>query len=177
MPDRAPSPPSALPPLSLPPLSQRLAVGCATVGGIGQLRPGPGTWASVAAGLVAWGAILVMPVALITTALLVGVVVSTLLGLWCAPAAIRHFASGDPAPVVIDEVAGTWLAIALVPATTLATAPLVSVLVGILLFRVFDIAKPWPVGWFERLPGAVGIMADDLAAGAVAGILAAALLH
>ena len=48
---------------------------------------------------------------------------------------------------------------------------------AVLLFRVFDIAKPWPVGWFERLPGAVGIMADDLAAGAVAGILAAALLH
>lgn len=159
------------------PLSQRLAVGCATVFGIGHLRPGPGTWASIAAGLVAWIAITVLPTPQVTLALLVGVSASTILGLLSAPAAMRRFASGDPGPVVIDEVAGTWLAIALIPAATLASAPFIGVLAGVLLFRVFDIAKPWPVGWFERLPGAVGIMADDLAAGAIAGILAAALLH
>jgi len=166
-----------MPDAAAPSLSQRLALGCATVFGIGRLRPGPGTWASVAAGVVAWLAIALLPTSLVTVVLLAGVVVTTLLGLVSAPAAMRHFASGDPGPVVIDEVAGTWLAIALVPAATLTAAPLVGVLVGVLLFRVFDIAKPWPVSWFERLPGAVGIMADDLAAGAVAGILAAALLH
>ena len=52
-----------------------------------------------------------------------------------------------------------------------------AVIVAVLLFRVFDIAKPWPVSWFERLPGAFGIIADDLAAGVFAGILAVALLH
>ena len=161
---------------ALPP-GRRMAVGCATVFGIGRLHPGPGTWASIAAGLIAWGGIVLLPPALITVGLLVGVVLVTGLGLVVAPAAMRHFASGDPGPVVIDEVAGTWLAIALIPTTTLAASPLACVLLGVLLFRVFDIAKPWPVGWFERLPGAVGIMADDLAAGAVAGILAAALLH
>jgi len=166
-----------MPESTLPPLTQRVAVGCATVFGIGRLRPGPGTWASIAAGVVAWAAIPMLPVGMITGVLLAGVVASTLLGLLSAPAAMRHFGSGDPAPVVIDEVAGTWLAIALIPASTLASAPLVGVLLAVLCFRVFDIAKPWPVGWFERLPGAIGIMADDLAAGAVAGILATALLH
>ena len=166
-----------MPDAALLPLTQRVAVGCATVGGIGRIRPGPGTWASVAAGVVAWLGILVLPAGLLTIALLVGVCASTALGLWCAPAAIRHFGSGDPASVVIDEVAGTWLAIALIPAATLVAAPLTGVLLGVLLFRVFDIAKPWPVSWFERLPGAVGIMADDLAAGLAAGILATALLH
>ncbi len=156
---------------------ERVAVACATVAGIGLLRPAPGTWASAAAAVVAAATILVLPTALITPVLLAGVVLATLVGLASAPAAIRHFGRGDPAPVVIDEVAGTWLAIAVIPATTLAVAPLTGVLLGVLLFRVFDIAKPWPVSWFERLPGAVGILADDLAAGAVAGILAAALLH
>src|SRR4051812_38143243 len=100
----------------------RLAVACATVGGIGLLRPGPGTWASVAAAVVAVVPIALLPVALITPVLAAGVVLATVLGLVSAPAAIRHFALGDPAPVVIDEVAGTWLAIALVPASTLAVA-------------------------------------------------------
>jgi phosphatidylglycerophosphatase A len=156
---------------------QRVAVWCATVLGIGRLRPGPGTWASLAAGLFAWGLLSMVPPTAITPTLFGGVVAVTLLGLGTAPAAIRHFRSGDPGPVVIDEVAGTWLAIALVPASTLAVEPLAGVVLAVLLFRVFDIAKPWPVGWFERLPGAVGIMADDLAAGALAGILVTALLH
>lgn len=77
----------------------------------------------------------------------------------------------------MDEVAGTWVAIAFIPASTLAVSPVTAVIVAVLLFRVFDIAKPWPVSWFERLPGAFGIIADDLAAGVFAGILAAALLH
>ncbi|HEX3131984.1 MAG TPA: phosphatidylglycerophosphatase A [Planctomycetota bacterium] len=145
--------------------------------GVGLLRPAPGTWASIAAGLVAWLAIPLVPASCLTVVLVVAVVLATALGLVCAPAAIRHFASGDPGPVVIDEVAGTWLAIALIPAPTLVVGPFMAALLGTLLFRVFDIAKPWPVGWFERCPGALGIMADDLAAGAAAGILAAALLH
>jgi phosphatidylglycerophosphatase A len=166
-----------MPETAAPVPEQRVAIWCATVLGIGRLRPGPGTWGSIAAGIAAWAVITVVPPVLVTMALLAGVAVVTLAGLLSAPAAIRHFRLGDPAPVVIDEVAGTWLAVALVPSTTLVAAPLAGVVLAVLLFRVFDIAKPWPVGWFERLPGAVGIMADDLAAGAVAGILAAALLH
>lgn len=159
------------------PWSRRLSVACATVLGVGLLRPAPGTWGSLAAALIALPCILVLPVHLVTPALVAGVVVVTALGLLSAPGASRHFGSGDPSAVVIDEVAGTWLALACIPAHTLASSPLVAVTLAVLLFRVFDIAKPWPVGWFERFPGALGIMADDLAAGAVAGIIATALLH
>jgi phosphatidylglycerophosphatase A len=158
-------------------LARRLSVACATVLGVGLLRPAPGTWGSLAAGLLALPLILVLPVHLLTPALVVGVVLVTVLGLLSAPAASRHFGSGDPSAVVIDEVAGTWVAVACIPAQTLVASPLIALLVAVLLFRVFDIAKPWPVGWFERLPGGLGIMADDLAAGAVAGIIATALLH
>lgn len=160
-----------------PTLLQRMAVSCATVMGIGLLRPGPGTWASIAAGGVAMVIILWVPPNFLTWSFVVAAMTATILCLISAPAAVRHFSSGDPGPVVMDEVAGTWVAIALVPASTLAVSPMTGVILSVFLFRVFDIAKPWPVGWFERLPGAFGIIADDLAAGVFAGILTAALLH
>jgi phosphatidylglycerophosphatase A len=145
--------------------------------GIGLLRPGPGTWASIAAGGVAMVIILWVPPIFLTWSFIIAAMTATILCLISAPAAVRHFSSGDPGPVVMDEVAGTWVAIALVPASTLAVSPMTGVILSVILFRVFDIAKPWPVGWFERLPGAFGIIADDLAAGVFAGILTAALLH
>jgi phosphatidylglycerophosphatase A len=145
--------------------------------GIGLLRPGPGTWASIAAGGVAMVIILWVPPNFLTWSFIIAAMTATILCLISAPAAVRHFSSGDPGPVVMDEVAGTWVAIALVPASTLAVSPMTGVILSVILFRVFDIAKPWPVGWFERLPGAFGIIADDLAAGVFAGILTAALLH
>jgi phosphatidylglycerophosphatase A len=121
--------------------------------------------------------ILWVPPNFLTWSFIIAAMTATILCLISAPAAVRHFSSGDPGPVVMDEVAGTWVAIALVPASTLAVSPMTGVILSVILFRVFDIAKPWPVGWFERLPGAFGIIADDLAAGVFAGILTAALLH
>ena len=164
-------------PRPTPTLLQKVAVSCATVLGIGLLRPGPGTWASIAAGGVAMAIILSVPANLLTWSFVGAAIIASLLCLISAPAAVRHFSSGDPGPVVMDEVAGTWVAIAFIPASTLAASPMTAVIVAVLLFRVFDIAKPWPVSWFERLPGAFGIIADDLAAGVFAGILAVALLH
>jgi phosphatidylglycerophosphatase A len=98
----------------------------------------------------------------------------TVAGILCAPAAIASFGVEDPSEVVIDEVAGVWLALAILPTHLLAT-PLVAAGVAFLLFRVFDIAKPWPVTWCEHLPAGWGIMSDDLAAGILAGGLATAL--
>ena len=167
------SPTRSQPPTQL----QQMAVSCATVLGIGLLKPGPGTWASIVAGGAALIIILCVPSDFLTCSLIVAAVAASALCLVSAPAAVRHFASGDPGPVVIDEVAGTWVTIALVPASTLAVSPITGVILSVLLFRGFDIAKPWPVSWFERLPGAFGIIADDLAAGVFAGILTAALLH
>jgi phosphatidylglycerophosphatase A len=157
--------------------SDRVAVHFATVFGIGWMRPGPGTWASCAAGLMSLLLIGTVPTVGLTATFIGLVILVTLLSLWLLPHAVPHFGVGDPSQVVIDEVAGVWLAVALIPAATLQADPIWSVILAVLLFRVFDIAKPWPVNWFERLPGALGIMADDLVAGAIAGCLAAALMH
>ena len=90
--------------------------------------------------------------------------VALLAGLWSI-AACR--VNGDPGWVVIDEVAGQWLAM-----SGLARASLLGLAAAFAIFRLLDIAKPGPVAWAERQPGAAGIMADDLVAGALtAGIL------
>lgn len=107
--------------------------------------------------------------------LISGVLAVTIIGIWAAPAAIRHFGVHDPSQVVIDEVAGSWLALACLPGHAYST-PWLAAGVAVGLFRVFDIAKPWPVGWCERWPSGWGIMADDLAAGAIAGAIGAAIL-
>lgn len=161
-----------MPELSLP--GWRVAL--CTWFGAGLLRPAPGTWGSLAAALPALGLLLVLPEGPARWLLLGGVAVLTLAGAWCAPAAIARFQTADPPQVVVDEAAGTWLAIALLPGAVLSAQPVLGVALAVLLFRVFDIAKPWPVGWCEHLPGGWGIMADDLAAGALAGCLATALL-
>jgi phosphatidylglycerophosphatase A len=74
--------------------------------------------------------------------------------------------SGDPQWIVVDEVVGQWLALAAVPLHPLA------VLLAFGLFRLFDIAKPWPVSWADReVGGALGIMLDDLLAGLYAAVV------
>lgn len=158
------------------PATGGFAVAVATVGGVGDLRPAPGTWASVAAGVLALALVLALPAAALTPVLLVAALLSTLAGLATAGAAARRLGRGDPAQVVIDEVAGVLLAVACIPAAALAREPVLAIGVAVALFRVFDIAKPWPVASCERLPGAFGIMADDLLAGLLAGLLAASIL-
>jgi phosphatidylglycerophosphatase A len=88
----------------------------------------------------------------------------TSLGLWAAADAETHWNRKDPRQVVIDEAAGFLLTTFLVP----PRAELL--LAAFVLFRVSDILKPWPAGRLERLPGAWGIMADDLAAGLYANL-------
>jgi phosphatidylglycerophosphatase A len=149
----------------------------ATGAGLGFLRPAPGTWASVGAGAVALVVGLTVPSAWLQPLFLALAVTAGLAGLAVCPAAIRHFRCSDPPQVVIDEAAGTWLACALVPGSVLGGTPLLATAMIVGAFRVFDIAKPWPVGWLERLPGAWGIILDDLAAGLLAGVMSAAILH
>ncbi|MFZ5786292.1 MAG: phosphatidylglycerophosphatase A, partial [Acidobacteriota bacterium] len=89
--------------------------------------------------------------------------------------AVRR-AQSDPGPVVIDEVAGQWLALALLVAAQPRPLSLGLVAGSFLLFRLFDVVKPWPIGRLERLPGGWGILADDLAAGLAAGLVHLAVL-
>jgi phosphatidylglycerophosphatase A len=96
--------------------------------------------------------------------LAVAALLVSLLGLWAIRAAE---VDGDPGWVVIDEVAGQWVAL-----LGLARPTPLGLLAAFALFRLFDIVKPGPVGWADRQGGAGGIMADDLIAGAIAaGIL------
>lgn len=152
-----------------------------TFGGVGLLRPAPGTWGSLAAvvvaGLVAWaGAGWLVPL---------GAVLATALGLWAVPRATAGMANPDPSEVVIDEVAGQWLALSftLVPLWWRGVDPLAAwpgLVVPFLLFRLFDIWKPGPVGRADRRGDAAGVMYDDLWAGLLAGlgsVLLAALWH
>jgi phosphatidylglycerophosphatase A len=128
-----------------------------SMGGIGFLRPAPGTW----------GSLLVLPVALAgpEASLALGVVLSVL-GWWALGRLPE--ARQDPGWVVVDEGAGQSIALAALP----AAAGLTGVALAFLLFRAFDILKPGPVGWADRRKGATGVMLDDI----IAGALAAALL-
>lgn len=89
-------------------------------------------------------------------------------GVWAASSVCRLTGSGDPQTVVIDEVSGQL--IGLTPLA--ASASIAGVAAGFVLFRLFDILKPWPIRRLERLHGGLGVMADD----ALAGLFTAALL-
>lgn len=143
----------------------------ATFFGAGLLKPGPGTWGSVGAMLV-WCAMTraVHPLHLLPITLLMAAV-ATVIGIPAATRVAAESGRKDPQIVVIDEVAGQWLALALMP------PEFKYALLGLVLFRVFDIFKPPPVRWLERLPEGTGIVVDDLAAGAYALIAAAVILH
>ncbi|MDX1424435.1 MAG: phosphatidylglycerophosphatase A [Kiloniellales bacterium] len=135
----------------------------ATWFGVGLIRGAPGTWGSLAALPCAAGLTLLGGpwLLLATTGLL------TLAGVWASGRYAAALASGDPGVVVVDEVAGQWLALVPLP------LDIWWYLAAFVLFRLFDVAKPWPIGWLDRkVSGGLGIMADDLAAGLAAGALA-----
>lgn len=129
----------------------------ATVLGLGTVPWAPGTAASIAAVLV------LGPLRINRPLLGALVVLLSLAAAWACGAWARSQRVRDPGSAVADEVAGMGLALALAP----GTGPL-SAAACFVLFRLFDILKPPPVSTAERLPGGIGIVADDLAAGALA---------
>ncbi|MFK7753771.1 MAG: phosphatidylglycerophosphatase A [Sedimentitalea sp.] len=159
----------------------RFAKAAGTVMGVGYLRPAPGTWGSLAALPLAW--------ALHQTAgfplLLLATAAAFILGLWATTTMTEGARDHDPSEIVIDEVVGQW--IALLPLSYSAwtmgieiTALWPGWIAGFVLFRLFDITKPGPVGWADRRKDAFGVMLDDVIAGffAAAGvILLAGLAH
>jgi phosphatidylglycerophosphatase A len=137
--------------------------------GAGFLRPGPGTYGSIAAVLLWFGAIHALhpsPLAQ-TLGTLVAAVAVTLIGIPAATIVARESGREDPGHVVIDEVAGQLVALIAIPADWKHAA------ISLVLFRVFDILKPPPIRQLERLPAGTGIMLDDVAAG----LFALAIAH
>lgn len=154
----------------------------ATVFGIGNLRPAPGTWASAIAILVgvALHRIGSFPLLALAT------VVVTIVGIWTVRRLFAELENKDPSEIVIDEVAGQWLALCFpsagfwmmgLPSDSFPWPGWVAALV---FFRIFDIWKPWLVGVADRRGDADGIMLDDLWAGMFAGVatmVAAGISH
>jgi phosphatidylglycerophosphatase A len=133
----------------------------ATFFGAGFGKPGPGTWGSVAAFLL-WAAEIFLrhPSAHTTlVGLLVWIAIAIALGVPAATIVARQSGRKDPHFVVIDEVAGVWIALLFCPPDWLHG------FIALILFRLFDITKPFPVRQLEQLPEGWGIVFDDVAAG------------
>jgi phosphatidylglycerophosphatase A len=138
----------------------RLAVFIATVGYCGYFPIAPGTVGS-AAGLLFY--VLVWWTQ--STTVEVGLIlVLFAAGIWAGTTAERYFGGIDPGPIVVDEVVGMLITLAFIPVGWSAA------LAGFLLFRVFDVIKPYPAGRFERLHGGLGVMADDAMAAVYANV-------
>ena len=151
-----------------PPLWASLTATCL---GLGNLRPGPGTWGSLAATLV-WlvlsrGIAGKLQPAVLGCCILIVVVA----GIPAATVVARSSGRKDPEEVVIDEVAGQWITLLFAPVSWK------TLLAGFILFRGFDILKPPPVRQLERLPEGTGIVVDDVAAGIYALAVMQLLLH
>ena len=138
----------------------RLATFVATFGYIGYVPIAPGTAGSFG-GLALYGLVRLIDKDYLELGLLLMVVV---VGIWASSVTERHFNETDPGLIVIDEVAGMLMTLLWIQVTW------VGALVAFLAFRVFDIFKPFPARWAERLPGGWGVMTDDLVAAAYAHI-------
>lgn len=141
-----------------------LAKALATWFGCGHFPWGPGTVGSLAAIAIA----ALLHVYLGAGRLMLAILVVALLApaIWASTETARALGRKDPGMVVVDEVLGQWLT--LCGAAALSWKSLVA---GFLLFRIFDIWKPWPVRQLEKLPEGIGIVADDLAAGVYGAIM------
>lgn len=126
------------------------------MGGVGYAPVAPGTAASALTAVLLW----LLPPS--HPALVLFVVVVTAAGTWAAEVTERALGRKDPGAIVIDEVAGMAVSVLLLPRTA---AVLVAAFV---LFRVFDVVKPYPANALQRLRGGAGVMLDDLVAGVYA---------
>ena len=140
-------------------MTPKLWCSLATLGPIGRLRPAPGTWGSLF-GLVTGFSLARLSPGLLEVATLLMIVLGTI-------AANHHqdeTGSKDASEVVIDEVAGQWIALLVIPIDWRWA------LAAFLLFRFFDITKIGPIGMVENWQGGVGVMADDVIAGVFAAL-------
>ena len=135
------------------------AIAAGSVFGIGYLPIAPGTFGSLAAAVL----YLLFP-AMAPLGIFVPLIIATsAIGVWAGGVMETEYGK-DPSAVVIDELAGQWLALAALPATPVAAV------LAFIFFRVYDIAKPGPVDRLQNLPGGWGIMMDDLLAGLLANL-------
>ena len=128
---------------------------------VGYLPFAPGTWGSVFSILLWWVILKDLNTyifgAIIIIFLLIGIVVSNII--------IDQSGDHDPSYIIIDELVGQWLALFLIP------DGFFNIAISFILFRFFDIIKPWPIRLIEKLPKGLGVMSDDLTAGLITLVL------
>jgi phosphatidylglycerophosphatase A len=142
-------------------LIDRVAYFIATAGFVGRFPIAPGT-AGSAAGLVLYVLVRWMGGRELEAIVIVATLV---IGVWSAGIAERLLGGKDPGPVVIDEVLGMLLTLAFIE------VGVAGALIGFVLFRIFDVFKPYPAGRLENLPGGFGVMMDDAMAGLYAHVV------
>jgi phosphatidylglycerophosphatase A len=130
---------------------QRIGMLIATCGYLGYVPVAPGTFGS-AAGLAVFYAVRSTGSVAVELA---AIVLIFAIGIWAGTVAEHHFGGTDPGPVVLDEVLGMLITLALLPVN------MSGAILGFFIFRVLDVIKPWPSAQFEKLPGGLGVMADD----------------
>lgn len=143
----------------------------------GYLPKAPGTWGSLAAVIAA----IVLYAVGGFTAFCIAILAASIIGWWATAKETAGQSDHDPSSIVIDEVAGQW--IALLPlagglwwiGSDIAILPWPGLLAGFVLFRLFDILKPWPVSWADNMNTPLGVMLDDIIAGLLAAIVGSIL--
>jgi phosphatidylglycerophosphatase A len=135
--------------------------------GSGLAKVGPGTAGTLLAIPIYWLLIqLALPIYLLL------VLIALLAGIWICDVASQRLGVHDHSGIVWDEIVGLWITMIAVP----VTIPLV--VLGFVLFRVFDIVKPWPISWLDKhVSGGFGIMIDDVLAAVFANLCLQALLY
>ena len=137
----------------------------ATWFGCGFMKPAPGTWGSL--GALPFGIILYGSAGF--WGFTIGIILITLIGYWAAARFEKASATHDNKMIVIDEVAGQWLA--LLPALFFWSLNPLAIASAFLLFRLFDVTKPWPISYIDKqVSGALGVMGDDIFAGLAAAL-------
>ena len=130
---------------------RRLALLISTFGYVGYAPIAPGTFGS-AAGLLVFYAVRATGSSVVEVAIILSLF---LLGIWAGTLAEHHFGGVDPGPIVLDEVVGMLITLCLLPVNGAGA------LLGFFVFRLLDVVKPFPSARFEKLPGGLGVMADD----------------
>tara|TARA_B100000929_G_scaffold83222_1_gene64987 strand:+ start:4119 stop:4574 length:456 start_codon:yes stop_codon:yes gene_type:complete len=128
---------------------------------VGYLPLAPGTWGSVFAILLWW----VLLKDLNTYIFGVVIIIFLLIGIVVSNIIIDQSGDHDPSHIIIDELVGQWLALFLLP------EGFFNIAISFILFRFFDIIKPWPIRLIEKLPKGLGVMSDDLTAGLITLVL------
>lgn len=144
----------------------RVAVFLATAGYTGYFPIAPGTVGS-AVGLGVYASVWWTQSLLLEIGLIAGLFAA---GVWAGTTAERYFGGIDPGPIVLDEVVGMLITLAFIPVSWTGA------LAGFVLFRIFDVIKPFPAARLEKLHGGLGVMADDAMAAIYANVTLRLLL-